>query len=76
MYFLTQFKFKTDGTVEKGTSNFTTLNECLIQFHVAISSAMQKADTQKFVAIVLDENATIIKREVYEIPKADASEEM
>lgn len=75
MFFLTQFKFKNDGTVDKGTTNYAEKNEAIIQFHISISSAMSKADTSKFVALIIDENGTVIKREVYEVPTVEETVE-
>lgn len=72
MYFLVQIKIKTDETVEKGTSNYDTEKDAVIQFHIAMSSAMQKSDTQKYTAVILDENGVIIKREVYNAPAPES----
>lgn len=74
MYFLTQMKFKTDGTVEKGTANYNTLDEATVQFHVAVASAMQKDDTQKFTAVILDSDSKLIKREVWNAPQPELVE--
>lgn len=68
MFFLTQMKFKTDGTVDKGTSVYNTKDEAVVQFHIAIASAMQKDDTKKFTAVILDEDGTVMKREVWNAP--------
>ncbi len=75
MYFLTQMKFKTDGTVEKGTANYNTLDEAVVQFHVAVASAMQKEDTQKFTAVILDGDGKLIKREVWNAPQPEPEPE-
>lgn len=75
MYFLTQLKFKTDGTVEKGTANYPTQDEAVVQFHVAVASAMQKDDTQKLTAVIMDENGKVIKREVWNAPKPEPEPE-
>lgn len=76
MYFLTQMKTKTDDTIEKGTSNYPTYDEAVIQFHIAIPSAMQKEDTKKFVGVILDDNGTVVKREVYNKPIPPEPEEV
>lgn len=68
MYFLVQMKFKKDATVDKGTSSYETQDEAVVQFHIAIASAMQKPDTDKFTAVILDENGKIEKREVWTAP--------
>lgn len=68
MRFLVQIKTKTDGTAEKGTSSYDTEKDAVVAFHVAMSSAMQKDDTQKCVAIILDDDGKITKREVYTVP--------
>lgn len=71
MFFLTQMQFKQDGTVEKGTANYTTQDEAVVQFHVAVASAMQKGDTKKFTAVILDEDGRVLKREVWNAPQAE-----
>lgn len=75
MYFLTQMKFKKDGTVEKGTANYATQDEAVVQFHVAVAAAMQKDDTQKFTAVILDENGKVLKREVWNAPQPEPEPE-
>lgn len=74
MYFLTQIKFKTDDTVDKGTSAYTTKDEAVVQFHIAIASAMQKEETQKITAVILDEDGGLMKREVWNAPVPPAPE--
>lgn len=74
MYFLTQMKFKKDGTVEKGTANYETQNEAVVQFHIAVASAMQKEDTRKFTAVILDADGKLLKREVWNAPMPPAPE--
>ena len=76
MYFLTQMKTKTDDSIEKGTSNYEDFNEAVIQFHTAFASAMQKEDTKKFVGVILDDNGTVVKREVYNKPIPPEPEEV
>lgn len=66
MYFLVQMKIKADGTVEKGTSEFENINSAIVQFHVAMASAMQKTDVSKFTCVILDENGNVKKVEVFE----------
>lgn len=75
MYFLVQMKFKTDGTVDKGTSAYETKDGAVEQFHIAIASAMQKPDTDKFTAVILDENGEVEKREVLTASKIVESED-
>lgn len=65
MYFLAQIKIKKDGIIEKGTANYETMKEAMIQFHVAMSSAMQKEDVYKFTCVILNENGVPQKTEVY-----------
>lgn len=74
MYFLVQMKFKNDGTVDKGTSTYDTKDDTVVQFHIAIASAMQKPDTDKFTAVILDENGKIEKREVWTAPIVESDE--
>lgn len=74
MYFLTQIKIKKDGSIEKGTSDYRTMNEAMIQFHIAMSSAMQKDDVQKFTCVILNENGLTQKVEVFEIPQVEPTE--
>lgn len=68
MYFLLQIKIEKDGTITKGTSDFPTMKEAMIAFHVALSSAMQKEEVQKFTALIVNENGLQQKLEVYEAP--------
>lgn len=74
MYFLTQIKIKKDGTVEKGTSDYATMNEAMVQFHIAMASAMQKDDVQKFTCVILNENGLTQKVEVFEVPQDEPTE--
>lgn len=66
MNFLVQIKLNKNGTIDKGTSAFDTMKEALIQFHVAMSSAMNKEDVKKFTCVILNENGIVQKSEVYE----------
>lgn len=66
MYFLVQIKINNDGTVDKGTSSFDSMNEALIQFHTAMASAMTKAEVKKFTCVILNDNGLTQKIEVYE----------
>ena len=68
MYFLIQIKIKTDGTIEKGTSHFDAMHDAVVQFHIAMSSAMVKEDVQKFTALIINDNGIPMKTEVYEVP--------
>lgn len=72
MFFLIQIKIKTDGTIEKGTANFDTMHDAVVQFHIAMSSAMVKDDVQKFTALIVNENGIPMKTEVYEMPSIPA----
>lgn len=74
MYFLTQIKIKKDGAIEKGTSDYATMHDALIQFHIAMASAMQKDDVQKFTCVILNENGLTQKVEVFEVPQAEPTE--
>lgn len=69
MYLLTQIKIKTDSTIEKGTANYETMDEAVVQFHVAVAAAMTKDDTQKFTAVILDDDGQLKKREVWNAPQ-------
>lgn len=75
MYFLVQMKFKTDGTVDKGTSAYDTKDNAVVQFHIATASAMQKSDTRKFTAVIMDEDGGLVKREVWNAPKIVETDE-
>lgn len=75
MFFLTQMKFKMDGSVEKGTANYITQDEAVVQFHVAVAAAMQKEDTQKFTAVILDGDGKLVKREVWNAPMPEPEPE-
>lgn len=66
MYFLIQISIKKDGTVSKGTSDFETFNDALVQFHVAMASAMTKDEIKKCTCVILNEDGITSKIEVYE----------
>lgn len=68
MYFLVQIRIDKNGTVSKGTSDFAEMKDAMIQFHIAMSSAMQKEEVQKFTCVILNENGLVQKSEVYEVP--------
>lgn len=68
MFFLIQIKIKTDGTIEKGTANYDTMKDAVVQFHIAMSAAMVKDDVQKFTALIINDNGIPMKTEVYEVP--------
>lgn len=77
MYFLVQINIKKDGTVSKGTSDYTSMHDAMVQFHVAMASAMQKEDVAKFAVVILNENGLTQKVEVYEAPiEAEPVEEV
>lgn len=64
-YFLIQLAIKTDNTVIKGTSDYHTLKEATVAFHVAMSSGMQNNDIQKLTCLVVDENGMALISETY-----------
>lgn len=68
MYFLVQIKINKNGSVDKGTSSYDSMNEALVQFHTAMASAMVKTDVQKFTCVILNENGLTQKVEVFEVP--------
>lgn len=68
MFFLVQIRIDKNGTVSKGTSDFEDMKSALIQFHIAMSSAMQKDEVQKFTCVILNENGLVQKVETYEVP--------
>lgn len=74
MYFLVQITIKNDGSVAQGTSRFETMKEAVTQFHVAMASAMSKADVSKFTCVILNENGLTQKLEVYEVPEEPTEE--
>lgn len=66
MFYLIQGKTIVTGEETKGTSAYETEDEATIQFHIALSSAMQKTDTLKIRCVILDDNFTVKKREIWE----------
>lgn len=64
-YFLIQLAIKTDETVVKGTSDYSTLKEATVAFHVAMSSGMQNDEIQKLTCLVVDENGMALTSETY-----------
>lgn len=67
MGFLTVIYFDLNGVVKaKSTSNYETLDDAEIQYHTALASAMSKDEYSKAIAIVFDDNASIIFRRVWE----------
>lgn len=64
-YFLIQLAIKTDNIVIKGTSDYGTLKEATVAFHVAMSSGMQNNEIQKLTCLVVDENGMALISETY-----------
>lgn len=75
MYFLVQIKINKNGSVDKGTSSYDTLNDAIIQLHTSMASAMSKEDTKKCTCVILDENGITMKSEFYEVPVVESVEE-
>lgn len=68
MFYLIQGKTTSNGEETKGTSTYETEDEATVQFHIAMSAAMQKADTLKMRCVILDDNFTVKKREIWPDP--------
>lgn len=66
MSFLTVVFLKADGTVDKSTNAYDTLDMAEIQYHVALASAMTK-DYVKVIAMVFDMDGIVKFRRVWEI---------
>ena len=67
MFFLIQIIIKADGSISKGTTDFATMHDTMVQFHVAMASAMQKDDIKKATCLIINENGLQQKVEVYEV---------
>lgn len=52
--FLAIVYVKNDGTIDKSTSGYNSMDEAEIAFHVALASAMQKNVYTKVIAKVFD----------------------
>lgn len=52
--FMTVVYVKADGTIDRSTSGYNTMDEAEVAFHTALASAMQKADYTKIIAKVFD----------------------
>lgn len=65
MSFLTVVYLKADGTVDKSTNAYDTLDLAEVQYHVALASAMQK-DYAKVIAMVFDLDGVVKFRRVWE----------
>lgn len=72
MYFFTQVLFKTDGTFDRSTSSYESQDSVVAKdlaekaFHVAMSSAISKAEYNKAIMFVFDEEGTIKFKRVWE----------
>lgn len=75
MVFLVQIKKTTSGTFEKGTSEFATEKEALTALYVAMSSAMNKDDTESIMCMLTDEYGSQKKKEFWQKPFEEESEE-
>lgn len=65
MSFLTVVYLKADGTVDRSTNAYDTLDSAEVQYHVALASAMQK-DYAKVIAMVFDLDGVVKFRRVWE----------
>lgn len=75
MTFLVQILKKTDGTYNKGTSEYNSDKDALTALYVAMSSAMAKADTQSVMCLLTDEFGSQKKREYWSAPVEAAEAE-
>lgn len=65
MSFFTQILFKQDGTVDRSTSDYASLDLAEQAFHVAMASAIGKADYIKSIMFVFDSEGTIKFKRVW-----------
>ena len=64
MKFLTIVYIKPDGTIDRGTTAYDTMDAAEIQFHTALASAMTK-DYTRVIAMIFNESGEIKMRRVW-----------
>lgn len=57
---------KTDGTIDRSTNGYSTMDDAEIAYHVALASAMQKPEYAKVIAKVFDLDGVDKFRRVWE----------
>lgn len=65
MSFFTQILFKADGTVDRSTSDYASLELAEQAFHVAMASAIGKAEYNKAIMFVFDNDGVIKFKRVW-----------
>lgn len=65
MAFFTQILFKTDGTVDRSTSDYANIDLAEQAFHVAMASAISKAEYIKAIMFVFDDTGAIKFKRVW-----------
>lgn len=57
---------KTDGSVDKSTTVYSTMNEAEIAYHTALASAMNKAEYKGIIAMLINSHGEVVMRRVWE----------
>lgn len=65
MSFFTQILFKQDGSVDRSTSDYPSLDLAEQAFHVAMASAISKTEYNKAIMFVFDSEGTIKFKRVW-----------
>lgn len=65
MSIFVQVLTKADGTFDKSTTIYESMNEAEIAYHVAIASAMQKTEYNAIIAMLINRNGEVVMRRVW-----------
>lgn len=60
-----QVLIKADGTYDRSTTVYDTMNEAEIAYHNALASAMGKPDYKKVIAMLINNNGEVVMRRVW-----------
>lgn len=66
MTIFVQVLTKQDGTYDKGTTIYNTMNEAEVQYHTAIASAMNKPEYSGIIAMLINGKGEVVMRRVWE----------
>lgn len=56
---------KNDGTYDKGTTIYESMNEAEIVYHTSIASAMGKEEYVGIIAMLINERGEVVMRRVW-----------
>lgn len=57
---------KADGSHDRSTTIFDTMNEAEVQYHTAIASAMNKSEYTAIIAMLINGKGEVVMRRVWE----------